>query len=64
MLAYPPIHLIRNRPKRLGGIRILRLKIQQLPQPALLIHDAQALGIAQLKYQRRMAHRIVGGPFF
>ena len=44
-----------------GIVRVIGFKIQQPPQPALLVHDAQALGIAQLKHKRRMADGVVGG---
>ena len=40
--------------------RVGKGAVQQFPQPALLGHGAQALGVAQLKHQRGMPHDVVG----
>ena len=44
------VQLVPDGGKRGGGVWVIGFKIQQPPQPALLVHDAQALGIAQLKH--------------
>ena len=57
----PAVQLIPDGGKRGGGVRVNGFKIQQPSQPALLVHDAQALRIAQLKHKRRMADGVVSG---
>ena len=57
----PAVQLVPDGGKRGGGARVIGFKIQQPPKSALLVHDAQALGIAQLKHKRRMADGVVGG---
>ena len=61
MSVQAAVQLVADGGKRGGRVRVIGFKIQQPPQPALLVHDAQALGIAQLKHKRRMADGVRGG---
>ena len=57
--ASPLVHVFPHQGKGSGGFGIVCLKVHQLPQPALVCHDAAAFGVNQFINQRGMPHRVV-----
>ena len=49
----PAVQLVPDGGKRGGGVRVIGFKIQQPPQPALLVHDAQAVSYTHLDVYKR-----------